>query len=242
MDTIFYPASLSEQKTSFKVLDLMTVEAHHLISAMDLKKRSEIHWARKLWHMGAVGGMAAIYAYAPERLSLIILLVSWVLFVPLDFLRHRYAAINEFLVHAFKPIMRDSELNRLAGTSYLLTGVTIIDLLFPREVVLLTLLFLALADPIASYFGIKFGKDKILGHKSLQGTLAAFVVCTSLCFVYLYTHNMLLDRLIVVSLLGGLIGALAELIPIGKLDDNLTLPLLSGTFLYLLFSLFGALP
>lgn len=220
----------------------MAVEAHHLISGMDLKKRSEIHWARKLWHMGSVGAMAAFYAFAPEKLSMLILLVSWGLFVPLDFFRHQNAALNEFLTHAFRPIMRDSERHKLAGTSYLLTGVGIIVMIFPREVVLLTLLFLALADPIASYFGIRFGRDKIIGNKSLQGTLAAFFVCTTLCFVFLYTHSMLLDRLIVVSFLGGLIGALAELIPIGNLDDNLTLPLLSGTFLYLLFSLFGALP
>jgi dolichol kinase len=220
----------------------MVVEAHHLISHMELKKRSELHLARKLWHISSVGGMAAIYAFVPEKISLLILATSWLLFVPLDFLRQRRPAINDFLLHAFRPIMRDSELHHLAGTSYLLTGVGIVVLIFPREVVLLTLLFLALADPIASYFGIKFGKDKILGHKSLQGTLAAFTVCTVLCFAFLYTHSILLDRLIVVSLLGGVIGALAELIPIGKLDDNLTLPLLSSTFLYLLFSLFGALP
>ena len=128
----------------------------------------------------------------------------------------------------------------MAGTSYLLTGVSIIALIFPQEIVLLTLLFLAFADPIASYFGIKFGKDKIFGHKSLQGTVAAFFVCAILCFAFFYTHNLLLDRLIVVSLLGGLIGSLAELIPIGKLDDNLTLPVMSAIFLYFMFLLFGA--
>jgi dolichol kinase len=219
----------------------MATDTHHLISTMEFKKRTEIHFARKLWHMGAVSTMAAIYAYAPEKLSFFLLFLFWSLFVPLDFMRQKSPRLNDLLVHLFRPLMRDSELHRLAGTSYLLTGVGFIVLVFPRDVVLLTLLFLAFADPLASYFGIKYGKDKIFGHKSLQGTVAAFVVCTVLCFVFFSTHNLLMDRLIVVSLLGGLIGALAELIPVGKLDDNLTLPAMSAFFLYLLFVLFGAL-
>lgn len=208
---------------------------------MGFKKKSDLHLARKLWHMVSVGGMAATYAFAPEKVSLTILAVSWLLFVPIDFLRQVYPGLNEIVVHLFRPVMRANELNRVAGTSYLLTGVGLIVLIFQREVVLLTILFLAFADPIASYFGIRYGKDKLFGHKSLQGTLAAFFVCAILSFAFLYAHNILMDRLVVVSLLAGLIGALAELIPIWKLDDNLTLPVLSSTFLWALFSLFGAL-
>jgi dolichol kinase len=40
-------------------------------------------------------------------------------------------------------------------------------------------------------------------------------------------------------LLAGLVGAFAELIPIGKLDDNLTLPLMSAVGLSILFYFFG---
>ncbi len=168
-----------------------------------------------------------------------ILVVAWALFVPFDFLRQRYPALNDWALHAFKPIMRQSEAKNLAGTTYLLTGVLLVDVIFPRPVVALTLLFLAFADPIASYFGILYGKDKIFGHKSIQGFMAAFFVCTALTLFYLLVHNYLTDRLIVVSLLAGLVGAFAELIPIGKLDDNLTLPLMSAIGLSILFYFFG---
>ena len=216
------------------------IHSQWMAQGIDLKKRSEIHLARKIWHMATVSAMAAFYAFAPERVSLTILVVAWLLFVPVDFLRHFNSSLNDVLTHLFRPIMRDHEVNKVAGTSYLLTGVALVAFVFQREIVLLTLLFLAFADPIASYFGIKFGKDKLIGHKSLQGTLAAFFVCAVLSFSFLYAHNLLMDRLVVFSLLAGLIGALAELIPIWKLDDNLTLPILSSTFLWVLFSLFGA--
>ncbi|MFN7730077.1 MAG: diacylglycerol/polyprenol kinase family protein [Bdellovibrio sp.] len=210
------------------------------ISMVELKKRSEIHWARKLWHILGVSVMTLVYAYAPYKVSLALILTAWLAFVPADFLRHRSSALNDFLMHLFKPLMRDSEAHNLAGTTYLLTGVLITIGLFPFNVAILTLLFLAFADPFASYFGIRYGKDKIFGHKSVQGTLAAFLICALLTAVFLYTRGLMMDRILIVTLLGGLIGALAELIPIAKLDDNLTLPLISATFLWLLFALFGA--
>lgn len=183
--------------------------------------------------------MFAIYVLAPQMVSYTILAIACALFLPIDFLRHRYPALNDWMVHAFKPIMRTHEIHKIAGTTYLLSGVTIIVALFPRPVVALTLLFLAFADPIASYVGIKYGKDKIFGHKSIQGFMAAFVVCALATVIFLSYYNIMLDRVIVVSLLAGLIGALAELVPISKLDDNFTLPVLSGFGLYILFSLFG---
>lgn len=214
----------------------------HTIGTVELKRRSDIHLARKIWHILGVGFMAGFYAYAPYNWSVIALVISFIVFVPIDFLRQKNKALNDFFVSLAGPIMRQSEVNKLAGTTYLISGVLLITLFFPREVVLLTILFLAFADPIASYFGIRYGKDKIFGEKSVQGSFAAFVVCMVITFTYLYSHGILLDRLIVVSLLGGLIGAAAEAVPLWKLDDNLTLPILSAIFLWILFNLFGAFP
>jgi dolichol kinase len=206
----------------------------------DLKKKSDLHLERKIWHMGSVALMALFYSWAPEAVSLLCLIVGALVIVPMDYLRLKNPALNEVLVRWFRVIIRKSEVDRLSGSSYLVVGVLIVVAFFPKDVVLLTLLFLAFADPVASYFGIRFGKDKIFGHKSLQGTLAAFVVCTLVTFLFLSNKGILPERIIAVSLIGGLVGALAELIPIGKLDDNFTLPVLSGTALWMIFGLFGA--
>src|SRR3990167_4950349 len=92
-----------------------------------LAKRSDIHYARKIWHMSGVFGMFLAYAYLPEAISLTILVVAWLAFVPFDFLRQKNAALNDWAVHAFKPIMRQSEVKKLAGTTYLLSGVLLVD-------------------------------------------------------------------------------------------------------------------
>ncbi|MGZ3768813.1 MAG: diacylglycerol/polyprenol kinase family protein [Bdellovibrio sp.] len=209
------------------------------VEPVELKKRSDIHYARKIWHMSGVFVIFLSYIYAPPVIFTSIFAIACALFIPFDFLRHKYPALNDWAVHAFKPIMRQSEVKKLAGTTFLLSGVLTIDVLFSRPVVALTLLFLAFADPIASYFGILYGKDKIFGHKSIQGFMAAFFVCFAVTFFFLLYHNYLVDHLIVVSLLAGLVGAFAELIPVGKLDDNLTLPLMSAFGLTILFYFFG---
>ena len=134
--------------------------------------------------------------------------------------------------------MRSTELNRLAGTTYLLTGVLLIAILFNSGVVALSLLYLAFADPLASYVGIKYGTDKIFGHKSVQGFMAAFVVCAIMTGLYL-TYYRVPQQVLIVSLLGGLVGAFAELIPVGKIDDNFSMPVLSSIGLTILFYFFG---
>ncbi|PWU12843.1 MAG: hypothetical protein C5B49_15595 [Bdellovibrio sp.] len=206
---------------------------------MEYKKRSDVHWARKIWHMGGVSLILLLYVLAPPPMAILAILGAWAICIPIDLARQRNPQLNEFLVQWFKPIIRDHEVHRLAGTSYLLTGVGFVAVLCPREVTILTLLYLAFADPLASFVGIKWGRDKILGNKSLQGSVAAFLVCTLATFFFLYSRGLLLDHLFVVSLSGGLIGCLAELIPIGRIDDNFTLPVVSAGSLWALFSIFG---
>lgn len=205
-----------------------------------LKNRSDLHLARKVWHMTGVFTMFLCWQFAPHWVSMSLLLVGWLFFVPADFLRQKNPELNEKLSKIFRPIMRRSEFNRLAGTTYLLTGALVITLLFNRGVVSLSLLFLAFADPIASFVGIKYGKDKIFGHKSVQGFVAAFVVCALLCYIYL-SSNHVVHFILIVSLVAGLIGALAELVPLAKLDDNFTMPVISSIGLSVVFYFFGYL-
>lgn len=209
-----------------------------------LKRRSDLHLERKFWHMGGVFLMFLVYTLTPYWVSMSFLIVFGIVGVTLDFLRLNNPKLNQHLMQVFGPFMRKSEMNQIAGSTYLLVGVTLVALLARRDVVQLTLLFLAFADPIASYFGIRFGKDKIIGNKSLQGTLAAFVVCALATFLYIHFHqtqfqDLLLGRLFLISLIGGVIGCFAELIPLGKLDDNFTLPVLSAVGLTAVFNLFG---
>ena len=148
-------------RTNFVLYFAELLMIEQVMGVVDLKQRSDVHWARKIWHMGGVSLIAGCYAHLPHTVSVVGLVIAWLLFVPVDYLRLSRPALNDFLLHIFGPIMRENEINKIAGTSYLLSGLLLVVLIFPANVALLTMLFLAFADPIASYFGIRFGKDKI---------------------------------------------------------------------------------
>ena len=209
------------------------------MSEIELKRRTDIHWARKIWHLGGVLFIVIIYENVSRSTAIPLITFFSLLFIVNDILRQQIPALNRAMIACFHPLMREHERNALAGTSYLLLGCFIIMVLFPKAIVTLSLLFLAVADPMASYIGILYGRDKLLGNKSLQGTAAAFVVCAVISAVYFFIHGLMLERLLIVCCLSGFIGALSELIPIGRLDDNLSFPLLSSSLLWLLFYVFG---
>jgi dolichol kinase len=205
-----------------------------------LKVRSDLHLARKIWHAAGVSGMAAGFLWMGPAWSWGVLAAVALAIVPLDFLRKVRPGLNDATIYVFRPFLREHEKHALSGLTYLLGGAAILLALFPKDVVTLTLLFLAFGDPVASFCGIRFGRDRIIGNKTLQGTAGAFVTCTVVAGLYFYAHNLMIERLWIVAPLSGLIGAAAELVPVGKMDDNLTFPAIAGFLLWLLFLLFGA--
>ncbi len=185
--------------------------------------------------------MSGVYWSVSQDFGLRLMAVVALACVFVDVARHQSPRLNRLTLKIFGIVMREHEREGLAGTTYLMVGTFLIIWFFPRPIVTLSLIFLAVADPLASYFGICYGKDKLIGSKSLQGTLAAFVICTLVSLGYLWYSGLMTERLLMVSLLSGIVGALAELIPIGKLDDNFTFPVVSALGLWGIFTVFGGL-
>jgi diacylglycerol kinase (CTP) len=205
----------------------------------EMKVKSDIHLARKIWHCTGICLMAAIFNFGGRHTAAVILAFISGAIIPLDFLRQTRPNLNRATMRVFGPVMRKHEMNSLSGFSYLLLGAAFLLLFFEPHIITLTLLFLAFGDPFASFCGIRYGKDRILGNKTLQGTMGAFAICTLLAAIYYYFNNLMIERLLIVAPVSGLIGAVAELIPIGKLDDNLTFPIVASCLLWFLFKVYG---
>ncbi|HMN68824.1 MAG TPA: hypothetical protein PKC28_09835 [Bdellovibrionales bacterium] len=208
---------------------------------MQLKARNDIHLARRIWHFCGVMVMFTLYWFLNSRQALTLALVMSAFMIGFDVGRLYVPALNRIFSRTFRWVLRQGELDRISGAASMLAGVTLIIFLYPKNVVLLALLFVAIGDPVASYFGIRFGKDKLVGNKSLQGSLAAFAACFVISLGYYWAMDLMRERLFIVCLLSALIGAASELIPVGRLDDNIVFPVLSGTLLYGLFIIFGGL-
>ncbi|MFA6239035.1 MAG: phosphatidate cytidylyltransferase [Bacteriovorax sp.] len=204
-----------------------------------LRLRTDLHITRKLWHM-ATGliGLTVYYksGFLVEDVAIFLLIFAGCSFL-LEFSRLRNEKLNQFLMIFMKPIMRESEKNSISGMPFYALGVSLSLFFFPERIAILSILFLIFADPIASFCGILYGRDKILPNKSLQGTIAAFSVCYIVTLVYGLIHASPSMNLLVFSILAGIIGAVSELCS-QFVDDNLCIPVISGLGLYLINFLF----
>lgn len=197
--------------------------------------RSDLHITRKLWHM-ATGliGLALYYRshLTIESMAAILLIVSACAFL-VEYTRLRNEKVNQLVMFVLKPVMRESEKNSVSGLPFYALGVSLSLFFFPERIAILSVLFLIFADPIASFCGILYGRDKILPNKSLQGTIAAFSVCYIVTLVYGLIHASPSMGLLMFSIFAGMIGAVSELCS-QFVDDNLCIPVISGLGLFLL--------
>jgi len=204
--------------------------------------RSDLHVMRKLWHMGTgVAGLITYFISGMSHLLIAQILMGLALVGFLvEFTRMRVKAVNKVVIFFMKPFMREHEKNSMSGFPFYALGVSLALFLFPEKIGVLAVIFLVFSDPISSYFGILYGKDKILPNKSLQGTVAGYLTCYSVTLVYTLFYVEPSVEVLVFAMFGGLIGAISELLS-ELVDDNLTIPVVSGlglTALNLFITLF----
>jgi len=125
--------------------------------------------------------------------------------------------------------------NGLGGMTYIL-GIFISYILFAYNpvIVVVSILVLSFGDGVASYVGMKYGKNIINmegNKKTLEGTLAGFVASTLVClfFVDLLTAVLVSSVTMAVEFVGIRIGK--EEIP-----DNIYIPVVAGTVLFLVIN------
>lgn len=198
--------------------------------------RSELHLLRKLWHMTTGCIIVCAYMAGLEILLIQCLGAFLALALTMEVMRLRNPLLNERCIRWFSPIIRSNEVNKISGMPYFVASCIVAIAVFPKPIAILSMLYLALADPISSLVGILYSSRsvKIFDGKSLHGTAAGFIICMLITWLYLRTEAKQGLDLIRLSLLGGFAGAIAELLPL-ELDDNFTIPIVSGFILWLGF-------
>lgn len=195
-----------------------------------LHKRSDLHILRKLWHMstGSLGLFAFIQTNGDQKTWAIFALVIAIIGFGMDLLRNKVPAMNDLVIRLMGPLMRRSEREGVSGLPFYALGVSLSLFFYSRDIALISCMFLVFSDPISSFFGILYGKDKILPNKSLQGAVAGFFTCYLIALFYGMNTANLGTELLIFSIVAGVIGSASELISAFNIDDNLTIPVVSG--------------
>ncbi len=217
-------------------------EGHYLGEfPIRLHIRNDLHLARKAWHMIMGLVIAFIYMSGLSRSSSVLILgICLGLDLLLESSRLRSDSFNEKFLRFWAPFMRAHELNQMSTVPHYLASVILAIAIFPRPVAILSILYLACGDPMASLAGIMYGHrgPRLANGKTLIGTFAGVFVCSLVTFIYLNTLSVSSSTILTLSLVGGLAGGMAELMPV-DVDDNFTIPIISGFILWLAFMLIG---
>jgi dolichol kinase len=210
-------------------------------SSERLHLRNDLHLARKIWHLGMGVMIVCIYGSGLSASNSVLLLAAFLCFsIFVELSRLRVPALNEKVIRFWGPVMRSCEVDRISGIPYYILAALLAIGIFPKPVAILSILYLACGDPIASLFGIQYGDQSIRfsNGKSLIGTMAGIVTCFMVGLFYLESLGFHGLTLILVASIGAIAGGTAELLPF-ETDDNFTIPIVSGFTLWLLFIVLG---
>jgi diacylglycerol kinase (CTP) len=196
--------------------------------------RNQLQWPRKIWHAGMGSIIVAIYALGcPRPLAITLLAMAFLGFILIETARLKLPTLNSAMVKLWGPLMRKSEVNRYSGVPFYLASSTLAVAIFPKPIAVLSILFLAFGDPTASVVGITYGKKgpKFANGKTLIGTVAGGSVCALIALIYASTLPISIWGMLGFALAGGIAGGSAELLPF-EMDDNFTIPIVSGFVLW----------
>ncbi|RLG15124.1 MAG: hypothetical protein DRN66_00080 [Candidatus Nanohalarchaeota archaeon] len=150
-----------------------------------------------------------------------------------------------FPLHLLVNEVKRKKESPVAGALYFLIGSMISLIIFPKTIALICILLLAVGDSFATVFGTHFKTRKLSfpPDKSIGGTVACFLfnfIALLLFFAYNKIYGM---KIVLFLFLCALIGTMAELAEIKvkgrRINDNITLPIISGIFVWGIYLLFG---
>lgn len=200
-----------------------------------LKLRYEI--ARKTIHLASLS-IPLIYSLISRDLALLILVPLFIGFFLVDVLKNFFGPVARWYHRTFDAMLRSHELKsesiHLNGATYMVMSALLLVLFFPKLIAITAFTIVAVSDTIAAVIGKKFGKHQF-GEKSIEGSVAFFI--SAVLLVALFPRlNLFIG--IIMAVAATLTEAFTDRIGNFKIDDNLSIPLVSavaGMLCYLLF-------
>ena len=147
----------------------------------------------------------------------------------LEALRRPFPRFNVLLMRLFRPIAHASEAQRVNSATWYMTALTLLAWTKHPWLCVVGVAVLGFADPAASFVGRRWGRVELIHGRTLEGGFA-FVVAgtlTATLALQLVTPRPAWGIALLVAFVASVAGAVAEMLS-RRLDDNLTIPLVSS--------------
>jgi len=181
---------------------------------------------RKLTHLGAIS-IPVIYFFF-GNIILYILSGGLLVTIAIDMIRFYGGKKSKKFITRYLGIMiRRHEKKDFTGATYILASSIITILVFDKPVAVAAIAFIVVGDTAGAIIGRIWGKVKYR-TKSLEGSVSFFFACTAVALIVPGIPFW-------VKILGAAIATLTEAFS-SKIDDNLTVPLISGAIMQYIIS------
>jgi len=194
-----------------------------------MNKINNTELKRKIFHIliGIIGIFLLIYNLITPFQIFIILIIG--IFISLLSLKIKIPLISYFLNH----FEREKDMKELPGRAVIfgVAGSLLVLKLFPKNIALASITILIFADPLSHIIGRVFGKTKSFldNKKNIEGHLSGFII-SSLLAMFFVPFCLAIPGALIAMLFESLVIEIQKI----KLDDNLIIPLVAGTTMYLI--------
>ncbi|MBN2017282.1 MAG: hypothetical protein JW794_04020 [Candidatus Cloacimonetes bacterium] len=203
----------------------------------EIKPIGHVEVYRKFTHLFAIIIPVLYYFVVKSQLlSIAILLPFAIGCVIWDSARIENKKFRHKFLKLFGSHLRDSEVSRLTGGSYLLTASVITIAVFPKEIAFLAISYLVVGDTFAAFFGLSMGRRKFRNsNKSLEGFIGAFISCAvyGLACYFLFLMRVFAfnsahpEFAVIMIIIGAVVAAIVESANL-HINDNISIPILSA--------------
>jgi len=186
------------------------------------KRKYKIKFWRKLLRVcGLI--LPVLYFFIAKKYMLVLVAAILLFFLYSDFSRAR---------KKLSVLYKKTE-GKISNISLFLISCLVTIAFFPREIAIFALSFLVVGDTAAEVIGLKFGKIKLIGEKTLEGSLA----CLASCFAIGLILMIFLPLSLLLVMAGSAAATFIELIPLRigrfKIDDNLGMAIFAALVMWL---------
>ncbi len=177
-----------------------------------------------------------VYSFISQRLALLILVPLLGVMILIELLRFASPGFRVGFQRWFGFMLRRTEHDGLSGATWVLLAAVLTVWIYPKRIAIAVLFMLSVCDSLAALLGRRFGGGLRFGEKSLVGS-GAFFASALLITWWNLPHSPVL------AIFGAAVGTLVEALPLRlgrvEVNDNLSIPLLTGAALWVLAARFG---
>lgn len=179
-------------------------------------------YIRKALHCSIIAFPVA-YEIFGKLWALTLIAIFCIVVLCYEYMRFFKFSQRFFPMRSIDLLLRENEKNSLSGASYMAFTCLISCIFFQKMVFINAIAISSIADAAAALIGMQFGRHKYYNNKSLEGSIAFFVISVTVCITVgiLYNKNINYFFVMLVCFFVTLVEAFSSQY---IADDNITVP------------------